>query len=367
VSRQSVNRMSGRSGNQVIGNRRQEGYILLTLMLMVALMIIAMAAVLPSITTQIRRDREQEFIHRGAQYARAIKRYYKKSGSYPATLDQLNNTNNIRFLRKRYKDPITGQDFRLLHYGDVQLSLGQGGFQANVLGGAQAGSGLNAPQAQGSSPFSSPSQSSSPFSSPFSSASAQTGSAPGGFASGGSQQSAPGSFGPTSSASATGGAQSTPAGAISQDTSSGASSSAASQSSSQGTSPSAGSSASSSQTGTQNQTFGGGGIIGVASTSPKKSFHVFNNKDHYKDWAFIYDPGSDRGALITGPYNGPPKFGTGGVPGAVSPGQMQPGSSSTGSTTQTPSSSPFSQSPSTSPFSQSPSTSPFSQSPSSQP
>jgi type II secretory pathway pseudopilin PulG len=362
---QSVNRMNPRSGGRAIGNQRQQGYILLTLMLVVALMVITMAAVLPSITTQIRRDREQELIHRGAQYARAIKRYYKKFGNYPVTLDRLNSTNNIRFLRKRYKDPITGQDFRLLRYGDVQLSLGQGGFQANVVGGAQAGSGLNAPQAQSSSPFSSPfgssaqgAQSSSPFSSP-SASSSQSPFAPGASPAGASQQ---GPGGAAMAPAAAGGAPSAGAGSTPQDTSQGAAPAQNSPGSSPGTSSSAGSASTSpsSQGGAQGQTFGGGGIIGVASTSPKKSFHVFNNKDHYKDWAFVYDPGSDRGNLITGPYNGPPTFGTGTgqIPGAQTPGQMQPGSSGSGSTPQTPSSSPFSQSPSTSPFSQSPSAQP---------
>jgi hypothetical protein len=64
----------------------------------------------------------------------------------------------------------------------------------------------------------------------------------------------------------------------------------------------------------------------VASTSEKQAFHVFNKKDHYKDWQFIYDPTSDRGGLIRGPYNGIPAFGGGTVPGAVTPSQMQAGS-----------------------------------------
>ena len=38
---------------------------------------------------QIKRDREEEMIHRGTEYARAIKKFYKKNGRYPATLDDL--------------------------------------------------------------------------------------------------------------------------------------------------------------------------------------------------------------------------------------------------------------------------------------
>ena len=32
---------------------------------------------------QMKRDREEEMIHRGTEYARAIKKYYKKFGRYP--------------------------------------------------------------------------------------------------------------------------------------------------------------------------------------------------------------------------------------------------------------------------------------------
>jgi hypothetical protein len=96
--------------------------------------------------------------------------------------------------------------------------------------------------------------------------------------------------------------------------------------------------------GATGQTFGGGPIIGVASTSKKESFHVFDtDKNHYDQWMFVYDPQLDRGGLIKGPYDGPPKFGqmqqmqglqpiqglqsTPGVgaPGTVSPGTGSPG------------------------------------------
>src|SRR5204863_2930110 len=93
----------------------------LTLLLAVTLLIIGMAIVLPEITFQVKRDREEEMIHRGVQYSRAIRRYVKKFGRYPTRIEELENTNNIRFLRRRYKDPITGKDFRLLHLGEVRM------------------------------------------------------------------------------------------------------------------------------------------------------------------------------------------------------------------------------------------------------
>src|SRR5450631_4204243 len=101
--------------------QRDGGYLLLAILLMMALMIIAATIEAPRIVQQGKRDREEEMIHRGTEYARAVKKYYKKFGRYPTTLEQLDNTNQIRFLRKRYKDPLAKDGkWTLLHYGDIQ-------------------------------------------------------------------------------------------------------------------------------------------------------------------------------------------------------------------------------------------------------
>ena len=105
--------------------QRESGAILLAVLFMMAVMIIVALAVVPSFVLQARRDRELEMIHRGTEYARAVKKYYKKFGQYPASLEQLQNTNQIRFLRKRYKDPLTKDgEWKLLHYGDIALLVG---------------------------------------------------------------------------------------------------------------------------------------------------------------------------------------------------------------------------------------------------
>lgn len=103
--------------------RSEQGYMLIVLVLAMALLAIAVATAITSITFNIRRDREEELIHRGAQYARAIRAYYKKFGRYPASIENLQNTNQLRFLRKKYKDPITHKDFRLLHFGEVKMAM----------------------------------------------------------------------------------------------------------------------------------------------------------------------------------------------------------------------------------------------------
>ncbi len=102
--------------------RAQAGYMLLVILVMLALLMISLTVVAPAIATEIKREREEELTHRGQQYARAIKRYFKKFGRYPTRVEDLENTSNLRFLRKRYLDPITGKDdWRLIHVGEAKI------------------------------------------------------------------------------------------------------------------------------------------------------------------------------------------------------------------------------------------------------
>src|SRR5260370_8561246 len=110
--------------------RSQRGYIMMALTLTVAMVLIGLAAGLPALSAELRRQREEELIHRGTQYARAIRKYHQKFGIYPASLEQLEDTNQLRFLRRRYKDPITGGDLRLLHLGEARLSLRTSGISS---------------------------------------------------------------------------------------------------------------------------------------------------------------------------------------------------------------------------------------------
>ena len=112
----------GRAKHKIRQSRRKEGgYVLIAILFAVTLLMIAVATVAPSIRTQIQREREEELIHRGKQYARAIQLYYRKFGRYPASIEQLENTNTIRFLRRKYTDPITGKDeWKLIRFGQAR-------------------------------------------------------------------------------------------------------------------------------------------------------------------------------------------------------------------------------------------------------
>jgi type II secretory pathway pseudopilin PulG len=259
--------------------RNDDGYIMLTLLLMVSLIAITLTAVLPAISYQIRRDQEQEMIHRGVQYTRAIRAYFKKFGRYPARLEDLDNTSNARYLRRRYKDPITGKDFKLLHYGEQGVTLA-GGIAGGTIPGA------NAIGAQGGLNGSNGGFGGGPAGSGFGNS---------GFGNTGVNNS--GVF----SQSQSPGSQSSGFGANSNSTpgqpgANPATGSDPSQASTQAKGTGEGDDSSSGQ-----QPVAGGAIVGVASISKKTGFHEFNHKKKYNEWQFIYDPGTDRGGLITTP------------------------------------------------------------------
>ncbi|HUO14493.1 MAG TPA: hypothetical protein VMX38_05855 [Verrucomicrobiae bacterium] len=269
------------------------------LLLIMATMAIAMAIAVPAIDFEMKRDREEELIHRGTQYSRAVRAYFKKNGRYPTKIEDLESSNNMRFLRKRYKDPLncTGsliagdsngapavkcQDFKLLHFGEVQLSMsGIGGSMipgANPMGAAAAAGALGQSSSFG--------QSSSSF----------------------GQNSAFGqsSFGQSSSFSSgsnTFGQNSSPTGQTQTDPSQ------AGQNSNGQASTDSSTSSDATANGTNPNQIGSGQIIGapivgVASATKDKDSTIreFNHKKKYKDWMFVYDPSQDRGTLITTPY-----------------------------------------------------------------
>ncbi|MGC2197008.1 MAG: hypothetical protein WA628_20195 [Terriglobales bacterium] len=225
----------------------EEGYVLLTLLLFVAMLTITVA--LPMVTYysfQMKRDREEELVHRGVEYERAIRKYYKKFGTYPASFEALQDTNHIRCLRKRFKDPF-GQEFKVLHLADVQMQFGAG------IAGAQT---LGQPVASLNSGSSSPAPAPDP--------NAASGNTP----------------------------------------ATGAVSSSTDASQQPATNPNSGTTMPFTTISGQpaGQTFGGGGMVGVVTTNPQESIRIYNKKNHYNEWLFAYNPAQDRGGIPTGPY-----------------------------------------------------------------
>jgi type II secretory pathway pseudopilin PulG len=181
----------------------ENGYAMAVLLVAMAIMAVMMTVAMPVWKQAAQREKEQELIFRGQQYTRAIGLFERKyANAPPPTIDVLVRE---RFLRKKYKDPITNTDF---------VPLTAGGAAAAAPGGAPARGG-------------------------------------------------PGVAVDPRIAAPVG-----PAG-------------------------------------------GGGGIIGVTSSSKEKSIRIYNGATHYNEWRFVYaQPTATPGA---------------GAPGAGAPGRGGPG------------------------------------------
>jgi type II secretory pathway pseudopilin PulG len=95
---------------------RESGFALLWVLAAAAIIAIMLYAEMPRVAFEGQRIKEGDLIARGEQYRRAIKLFFNRFGRYPPSIEALENTNNIRFLRRRYKDPMTGKDdWRLIH------------------------------------------------------------------------------------------------------------------------------------------------------------------------------------------------------------------------------------------------------------
>jgi type II secretory pathway pseudopilin PulG len=248
----------------------EEGYILVAVIFMLAIMIIAMTVAAPIIKKSIQRERELETMHRGKQYARAVKLYYKKFGTYPPNLDALVKTNDIRFLRKKYIDPTTGKDeWKVIRVGQQKTQTL--GFFGQPIGGA------GMPGANGL---------------------AGTGGTTGGSPIGGLGSS--NSFGSNGGSSILGGATGSTGSSTDPNGGSGSASGSGSTDPGNGQNGGTGTTGTDSGSGSafgtpgSGQTFGGLGIMGFSPNSPKQSILVYKKKNHYSDWEFLYDALADQ-------------------------------------------------------------------------
>ncbi|HEY0784242.1 MAG TPA: type II secretion system protein [Acidobacteriaceae bacterium] len=274
----------------------EQGYVLLGVICMIALVLLTLAIAAPKVAASIQRDRELETVHRGEQYKRAIRLYYKRFGSYPSSLDQLEKTNNIRFLRKRYLDPLTGKDdWKIILMGQQHVCpLGFFG-QPLGLAGAMSGQGMT------------------------SASSLANGSSASGFgaSSGAGSGSGAGSFSGSMTGSTTlgGGATGVPCGAGGGAAAAGAiggglSASSFGSGSGSGSSTSGSGGGSGSSTGgstggfNSSTTLGGGPIVGVMPPLTKDAILQYKLKTKYNEWEFVYDPAEDQMAGAAGAAGG---------------------------------------------------------------
>ena len=105
--------------------RRQSerGFALLLVFLLAAAVALMLYRQMPRVAFETERDREQLLIDRGEQYKRAIQLFYVANNRFPSTMEDLEKFQDKRYLRRRYKDPMTGKDeWRLVHTNGMFLT-----------------------------------------------------------------------------------------------------------------------------------------------------------------------------------------------------------------------------------------------------
>jgi type II secretory pathway pseudopilin PulG len=242
----------------------EDGYILVAVIFMLAILILSLAVAIPRVREDIQRDREQETMQRGKQYIRAVQLYYRKFNAYPPNVDALVKTNDIRFLRKKYIDPTTGKDeWKPILFGQNKTPQAMGFFgqplaAASLAGIGPAGGNTGLGGATGTNPNGglfndAPAGTAAPAGTPTA-----PGASPGGTDANGNPvpTGAPGTAPGGTSTGSSFGSSSNPTGS--------------------------------------GQAFGGGGIIGFSPQSPKQSIFVYKKKNHYNEWEFLYSPLMDQ-------------------------------------------------------------------------
>jgi len=98
------------------------GYTMVAVVIFIAILTIVIAAVGPSVSMIMKRDREEELLFRGKQYARSIVLFQRRYGRYPTSLKEM-LANRPHTLRRLWKDPMCDcNDWKLLIQGQPDSS-----------------------------------------------------------------------------------------------------------------------------------------------------------------------------------------------------------------------------------------------------
>lgn len=113
----------------IAGGSRQGGFTFLAVMFSVVLIGIIIGTAARQLATVNKREKEAELLFRGQAIRRGIELYYRTSragfSQYPRTLEDLikdpGSPGVRRYLRKLYKDPITGGEWVLIRDGSGRV------------------------------------------------------------------------------------------------------------------------------------------------------------------------------------------------------------------------------------------------------
>jgi hypothetical protein len=262
--------------SKAVRNRRtstatgsQRGFALMMVMFLTTLLLIGVMAAAPYIRTERQREKEEEMIWRGKQYVRGIKLYYRKTGRFPTSVDDLTKPKlgSLRFMRQAYTDPMNKEDgsWRLIYVGPSGQLIGslkpQQSFQ---LPGQVSATGGLIPQQTGSA--------TGPFGQPPPGQAQGPGGTPQGAAPTGTNAGQPGTGAPPSGNAVRADAavaDATPSGLLSD-------------------SPVI-----------------GGNIIGVGSKVNKRSVIVYDKATNYRLFEFIWNPSKDLANALNQQMNAP--------------------------------------------------------------
>ncbi|HKV47177.1 MAG TPA: hypothetical protein VJN69_03740 [Candidatus Acidoferrales bacterium] len=276
--------------------RRRElgdsGYAYIMALFMVLTVIIGSQVVLRNMVTVSRSQREAQAIWRGNQYARAIKMYYRKTGHFPTSQDDLlTGVPGMHFLRSEVmKDPMNNQEgtWRFIYTnasGAIIGSVKYGSMQQMALMDMNGGQMPSTQQSNGNGSSNGLMGLGSSTSTTTSSNS--TNSTNGGF-------SLPSMGGTSTTGTGRGGSTLGPLGQPVTGTTT------------MGPAP----------TGPVSGTVFGGQLIGVGSTVDRASVRVYKGGTKYNEWEFIWNPIEEQARAIQQGLGGVTgASGAGGIPG----------------------------------------------------
>jgi type II secretory pathway pseudopilin PulG len=115
---------------------QQTGYAMAALLVAMAIAAVMFTVAMPVWKQASTREKEEELVFRGKQYVHAIGLFQRKfANAYPPNIDLLVEQ---RFLRKKFKDPITDDDFVPIPVGQGAPGTQQQGGQRGAFGGPAA-------------------------------------------------------------------------------------------------------------------------------------------------------------------------------------------------------------------------------------
>jgi type II secretory pathway pseudopilin PulG len=128
--------------------RNDRGYAMAALLIVMSIAALMMTAVMPVWKQMAQREKEEELVFRGLQYVHAITLYGRKfANTQPPNLDVLIQQ---KYLRKKYKDPVTNDDFQLVLANQAAAGAGGAAQPGAQRGGSAPGLGSGTAATPGS-------------------------------------------------------------------------------------------------------------------------------------------------------------------------------------------------------------------------